>query len=302
MRTLITLAAALAVVSWSAVAWASLEPSRKDGKKESVRPPSKVEVFNREYNPIPDQDFEVRLDVGVIGGNHIGSDFDMGFRGGAEGVFPLADDIGLYGLTGVSVANWNGRTSMGLSLGAGCYGLGGFDTGLVFDWFHPDGSVNIYQVRAFFQTAFTPTDRFGLRMNVPIGKDTYDAGPYGIAWNFELAWTGGLFWQHSWLDEFASEVGFAWAGGDVDTALCKMALVYHYNEQMNFRLSAYTDFDGDEQEVALYVELKLGPGAVRKTAFDRMRFYYGGLPSYESVIMNIPYNKHAPEWDANTYW
>lgn len=303
LRYIAFVAAFFAVCLFASSAFAQPEqPTESETVPAASTQKSKVDLLNPEYNPIPDQDLEVKFNVGLIGGSHIGTHYDTGFRGTAEGIFSLDPTIGLYGLLGGSVSGINGRTSIGADIGVGVYGFNGFDTGLLVDWFLPEGSVNLYQLRAFFQTGVSPTDRIGVRFTIPLGKDTYNGGPFMVDWNFELVSWGGAFWQHSWFDELATEFGLYWAGGDVDEIIMSATLLYYYNERMNFRFTTTGDFSGDDIDLGIYLEVKVGPGSVRKPAYDYLRFFNGGVASYGPCILNIPYNKYAPAWDGAKYW
>ena len=259
-------------------------------------------LFNPDFNQMPEQEFEIRIDLGLCSGNHIGGDFDTGVRFSAEGIFPIAADIGVFGNLGISSSMLDSKSSLGFTAGTQFYGYSGFDTGMMFDWFHPDDGVNIYQVRLFAQSAWSATDRLGVRLALPLGKAIFDGGPYGIEWNFELAFYSGAYWQHSWIDELSSELGFYWVAGDVDEIMYSACVVYYFNEHFNFLLSSNGQFSGDDMDIGLYIEFKIGPGAARKTTFDRLRFYHLGVSSYGSAILNIPNNKYAPEWNARQYW
>ena len=243
-------------------------------------------VFNKKYNPVPDQETEITLDVGLIMGGHIGADMSEGFRGGFTGIFPIATDLGVYGHLGASISSLNSHMGIGVSLGAGMYGLEGMDVGVLVDYFHPDEGISLYQTRVFIQSAFTPVDRLGMRAAFAMGKDRYDWGPSLVPWNFELASYVGIFWQHSWYDEFASEIGLYYVGGDVNSGMVSANLLYYYNENVNFRFSAMSDFNGNEFDIGFFVEIKFGPGAKRKTSFDKMRFFSAATASHQNAILN----------------
>ncbi|MFA4985773.1 MAG: hypothetical protein WC712_04230 [Candidatus Brocadiia bacterium] len=292
--------AAAVLVLWSGTAGAS--PTVRPQPEAKKHPTIQVGALDPKYNPILDMDFEVSLDLGLITGYHIESQNDSGARGGVSGIFPLWPDLGLYVNAGVSADTWNGKSGLGVTLGAAMYGEYGLDCGLMWDWLSPDTGVSLYQIRLFAQTGFTETDRIGIRLNIPMNKDTFTSYPTTIEWEFEPVFVGGLYWQHSWLDEIATEGGLYYAGGNVSSAMFSLAAMYVVNERVNFRFSAFGDFSGKDLDIGLFVTFRIGPGAVVKPAYESLRYYHMGTSSHGNFKMKTPYGALAPAWDPSLYW
>jgi hypothetical protein len=97
-------------------------------------------------------------------------------------------------------------------------------------------------------------------------------------------------------------MAFYYVGGDVDSGMFSANFIYYYNETLDFRFSSMSDFQGNEADFGLYVDVKMGPGAKRMTTFSRYRFYNCGAASHYNNILNVPYHPLAPKWDPDIYW